>query len=711
MLRKLLPILLVTLFLAACGVNTQNQATDIVIKGITPNPNATNVPITGNVVVVFDRDVSNIKAEGTFSLVDGQGTPVAGGLSYESTDSTTFTATFDPANDLTYSTTYTATVQGSFFASDDILQEGSVSWNFTTEAAPTGGDGDGDGGGDAVLPAITNLVATPANITAGESSTLSWEVTGADSITINGEDVTGESSLTVSPVVSTIYTLTATNAAGSVEEAITVTVGSDDDGDGVGDGVGDGTDNCPGVANPDQADADGDGIGDACDNFPNDPKNDADGDGVGADVDNCPAVANADQTDTDGDGEGDACDSDDDNDGLTDEEEAAIGTDPLNPDSDGDGISDGDEVDAGTNPLIPAVTFTITETDHTYDGSAKGISVASDPADVDATVTYTDADGNAVSEPVDAGVYDVLVVPADANAYEGSAEGTLTIAQRAVTVTANNTGKTYGDTDPALDFAITEGNLADGDVFSGNLERAAGEDVGTYAIQQGTLSLGANYALTAVEGEFVIAKRAVTVTADDQAKDQGAADPDLTYTVTSGSLVTGDSFTGSLTRDSGEGSGAYAITQGTLTAGNNYELTFVAGTLTIHAVGDPANPPTVIDGGMSPAANALNVSKTSRAISVTFSEPMLLSSFEGNFRVYECQSSTPNSTSPSDCTLWKPGTLSGTLSSSGNTVTFTLSANLEGNRWHRVEIDPSVTDTNSQQLGGSGLTWYFRTAP
>lgn len=43
--------------------------------------------------------------------------------------------------------------------------------------------------------------------------------------------------------------------------------------------------------------------------------------------------------------------ADSDGDGLSDSEEAVLGTDPRNPDSDGDGVSDGDEVAAGTDPL------------------------------------------------------------------------------------------------------------------------------------------------------------------------------------------------------------------------------------------------------------------------------------------------------------------------------------------------------------------------
>jgi len=85
---------------------------------------------------------------------------------------------------------------------------------------------------------------------------------------------------------------------------------------------------------------------------------------------------------------------------------------------------------------------------------------------------------------------------------------------------------------------------------------------------------------------FTVSKRPIEVTADPQSKVYGEADPALTYTVTSGSLVFSDYFTGALSRDAGEDVGTYAINQGTLAiedgnSGNNYDLTYVGDDLTI----------------------------------------------------------------------------------------------------------------------------------
>ena len=120
---------------------------------------------------------------------------------------------------------------------------------------------------------------------------------------------------------------------------------------------------------------------------------------------------------------------------------------------------------------------------------------------------------------------------------------------------------------------ITTGALLAGDSLSGSLTRVAGENVGTYAIQQGTLSAGTNYTLTFVSANLTISAKPITVTADAKSKVYGDADPALTSQITAGSLVGGDTLGGSLTRVAGENVGSYAIQQGTLAASANYNLT------------------------------------------------------------------------------------------------------------------------------------------
>jgi hypothetical protein len=164
---------------------------------------------------------------------------------------------------------------------------------------------------------------------------------------------------------------------------VTVTCSLDNNRDTDEDGIGDNADNCVFVPNADQTNTDGDNAGDACDldddndGLPDseedrngngivdagetDPLNaDSDDDGTGDATDNCPTLPNAAQTDTDSDDYGDFCDSDDDNDGLLDDEEDSNGnstvdpgeTDPLDPDSDDDDFDDGMEVTHGSNPLV-----------------------------------------------------------------------------------------------------------------------------------------------------------------------------------------------------------------------------------------------------------------------------------------------------------------------------------------------------------------------
>ena len=158
----------------------------------------------------------------------------------------------------------------------------------------------------------------------------------------------------------------------------------------------------------------------------------------------------------------------------------------------------------------------------------------------------------------------------------------LTINPKPITIRADAQTKVYGMADPALTYQVTSGALESGDSFTGDLTRASGENVGVFAILQGTLTAGSNYNLTYIPGgELTITAKPITVTADPQSKVYGTVDPLLTYQVTSGALESGDSFTGALTRVSGENVDTYAISQDTLSANSNYILTFVGADFTI----------------------------------------------------------------------------------------------------------------------------------
>lgn len=72
------------------------------------------------------------------------------------------------------------------------------------------------------LPTIS-FSASPSTINAGQSSNLSWNVSGASTITINAS---GAGTITVTPTQTTTYTLSATNAAGTATAQSFVTVAS-----------------------------------------------------------------------------------------------------------------------------------------------------------------------------------------------------------------------------------------------------------------------------------------------------------------------------------------------------------------------------------------------------------------------------------------------------------------------------------------------------
>ncbi|MCH7410708.1 Ig-like domain-containing protein [Belliella sp. DSM 111904] len=164
-----------------------------------------------------------------------------------------------------------------------------------------------------------------------------------------------------------------------------------------------------------------------------------------------------------------------------------------------------------------------------------------------------------------------------------TADLTITPAVLEINPTLNQ-GKVYGESDPMLTFTATGfGSGDDEAILTGSIVRVAGEHVGSYAITQGSLDAGANYSILFNEVDFHITQAQLTITAADQTKVYGTANPSLTFSYDG--LVNGDtkvttepSISTSATASSAVGT--YPIT---LTGGedDNYEITLVAGALEV----------------------------------------------------------------------------------------------------------------------------------
>ncbi|KSP01324.1 MBG domain-containing protein [Pseudomonas aeruginosa] len=170
-------------------------------------------------------------------------------------------------------------------------------------------------------------------------------------------------------------------------------------------------------------------------------------------------------------------------------------------------------------------------------------------------------------------------------AYQGN---NLTITKALLNVIADAKTKVYGDADPSLTYQVSglkNGDSA-GSILTGGLNRAAGENVGVYGINQGDLALNSgNYDLSYQGNNLTITKALLNVIADGKTKVYGDADPSLTYQVsglkngdTAGAVLNG----GSLSRVAGENVGVYGINQGDLALNSgNYDLSYQGNNLTI----------------------------------------------------------------------------------------------------------------------------------
>ena len=168
-----------------------------------------------------------------------------------------------------------------------------------------------------------------------------------------------------------------------------------------------------------------------------------------------------------------------------------------------------------------AVTLTVSIDGWTYNETAKSPSVTGNTGN--ATVTYTYATKGSTSfsdtKPTAAGEYTVKAsVPAIGIFSAAEATADFTIARKAVTVTAQNATKVYGAVDPEL-TATVEGTIGT-DKVTYTISRAAGDNVGEYAITVSGAADQGNYAVSFVNGAIF------TIIADTSGISSAHADAD-----------------------------------------------------------------------------------------------------------------------------------------------------------------------------------------
>ena len=252
----------------------------------------------------------------------------------------------------------------------------------------------------------------------------------------------------------------------------------------------------------------------------------------------------------------------------------------------------------GTAHQVDQLGFTIP------DGALVGTDTA---ADLKVTLTP--------SAETNAGTYTISGSSTAANYAVTVEDGTLTIAQKDATITANAAAVEYGDALPTLTVTNSDTGLkttldnTDFEIFDNNAKAVAtgqlqaGGDYMirlTQAAQDSLNTANPNYKLSFGDNKLTVTQRAITVHIENGGKNYGdTTEPALTFTIptttatgqTNGTLVdpdTQDALGVTLTREPGNDAGTYNIT-GTAANDGNYKVSIENdGTFTIAPIAGTA---------------------------------------------------------------------------------------------------------------------------
>lgn len=195
---------------------------------------------------------------------------------------------------------------------------------------------------------------------------------------------------------------------------------------------------------------------------------------------------------------------------------------------------------------------------YTYKGTAwkptvTKVSIGTSPNETTAPTEPVSYTASYSGDNINAGTTTATVTLTDADAsdlwYIWNASTTFSIDKAPLTITPTaGQSKVYGEEDPPLTY--TSSGLYGTDAFDGALGRAEGENVGSYAINQGTLKItresadvSDNYIITIADESFTVTARPITIsgiTASEKTYD-GNTTATLVFTgVNYGNIVDGD---------------------------------------------------------------------------------------------------------------------------------------------------------------------------
>lgn len=232
------------------------------------------------------------------------------------------------------------------------------------------------------------------------------------------------------------------------------------------------------------------------------------------------------------------------------------------------------------------LSVTATGYDSMYDGQTHNGNVT---ATEGATLSYSTDNGETwtATEPTikNVGEIKVIVKASMANYSDATAEYTLKVTPRSVTITSETASKPYDGT--ALtkpEVTVTGDGFVPGEVTdikaTGSVTNVSeGEVTNAITFVHGDAFKAGNYKIEKSEGKLSITPLAVTVTAKDYSKYVGEKDPVLEATVTG--TINNDTVSYTISREAGETVGTYTITPAGAEAQGNYTVTYKAGMLTI----------------------------------------------------------------------------------------------------------------------------------